>query len=306
VAAIEIRALTKRYGAVSAVEDLSFTARAGRVTGFLGPNGAGKTTTLRALLGLVHPTAGAATFDGRPYGELDDPTHHVGAVLEDTAFHPGRSGRDHLRVLAVAGGHQPERVDEVLALVELQGAAGRRVKGYSLGMRQRLAIAAALLGDPAVLVLDEPANGLDPPGIRWLRELLRRQAGEGRAVLVSSHVLSEVAQVVDEVVVIAGGRLKAQGALREVLGRPGEVTTLVGALQPQRLADALRARGWDVAPHGEAELVVAGARPEEVGAVALDAGVVLRSLGEQSRSLEDAFFDLTADAAWAHAPERPA
>jgi ABC-type Na+ transport system ATPase subunit NatA len=180
VAAIEVVSLTKRFGTVTAVRDLTFTAREGRVTGFLGPNGAGKSTTLRALLGLIRPTEGSARFDGRAYAELEAPSRRVGAILEDTAFHPGRTGRGHLRVLAAAGAHPRRRVDEVLELVELTGAADRRIKGYSLGMRQRLAIAAALLGDPAVLVLDEPANGLDPPGIRWLRELMRTQADEGR------------------------------------------------------------------------------------------------------------------------------
>jgi ABC-2 type transport system ATP-binding protein len=309
VPAIEVSSLSKRFGDVPAVSDLSFTAEAGRVTGFLGPNGAGKTTTLRALLGLIRPTAGSAGFHGRRYDQLDAPSSEVGAVLEDTAFHPGRTGRDHLRVLATAGGHPPGRVDEVLRLVELHGAGGRRVKGYSLGMRQRLAIAAALLGDPSVLILDEPANGLDPPGIRWLRELMRAQADAGRAVLVSSHILAEVAQVVDEVVVIAGGRLRAQGPLREVLGRPGTGTTLVRALEPERLAAALRAQGLEVRSGLDGELVVPDVRPEVVGRVALEAGVVLSGLGQQTRSLEEAFFELTGPRSmpgWSDAPERPA
>jgi ABC-2 type transport system ATP-binding protein len=304
--AIEISSLTKRFGAVTAVDDLSFTAEAGRVTGFLGPNGAGKTTTLRALLGLIRPSSGSARFDGRAYGELAEPSRHVGAVLEDTAFHPGRSGRDHLRVLAAVGGHPPGRVADVLEHVDLTGAAGRRVKGYSLGMRQRLAIAAALLGDPAVLVLDEPANGLDPPGIRWLRDVLRAEAARGRAVLVSSHLLAEVAQVVDDVVVVAGGRLRGRGTLREVLGGAGPATR-VAARDSGRLAAALRERGHDVRPGTDGELVVAGADPEAVGRVALEAGVALSALGEQTRSLEDAFLALTgAVPDFAAAPEEPA
>ena len=201
--AIEISGVSKRFGRVRAVENLSFDVGAGRVTGFLGPNGAGKSTTLRMLLGLIRADAGTATFAGRRYAELPHPSAQVGAVLEHASFHPGRSGRDHLRVLAAAGQHPAARVDTVLAQVGLSDAADRRVKGYSMGMRQRLAIAAALLGDPEVLILDEPVNGLDPPGIRWIRGLLRAEAARGRAVLVSSHLLSEVAQSVDDVVVIS-------------------------------------------------------------------------------------------------------
>jgi len=192
LAAVEIRDLSKHFGAVAAVNHLSFDIEPGRVTGFLGPNGAGKSTTLRALLGLVQPSSGAATFGGLRYDELDEPSARVGAVLEDASFHPGRSARNHLRVLAITGNHPPHRVEEVLSAVGLSDAADRRVKGYSMGMRQRLAIAAALLGDPQVLMLDEPNNGLDPPGIIWLRGLMREQAANGRTVLISSHVLAEV------------------------------------------------------------------------------------------------------------------
>ena len=218
MAPVEIRGLSKRFGRVEAVKDLSFDVQPGRVTGFLGPNGAGKTTTLRALLGLVRPTAGTATFGGRRYEDLERPSAQVGAVLEDAAFHPGRTARNHLRVLATAGEHPAGRVDEVLATVGLAQAADRRVKGYSMGMRQRLAIAAALLGDPDVLVLDEPTNGLDPPGIFWVRRLLREQADKGRAVLVSSHLLAEVAQTVDDVVIIDRGRLVAHSPIGELGG----------------------------------------------------------------------------------------
>jgi ABC-2 type transport system ATP-binding protein len=217
---ITIDGLTKRYGAATAVDRLTFQVEPGLVTAFLGPNGAGKTTTLRMLLGLVTPTAGRALVDGRRYAELADPRRVVGAVLEATGFHPGRRGRDHLRILAEAGGIARARVEEVLERVGLAEAAGRRVGGYSLGMRQRLGLAAALLGDPGVLILDEPANGLDPAGMAELRELLRELAAEGRTVLMSSHVLSEVAQTVDRVVVIADGTLRWSGPLAELTG-PG-------------------------------------------------------------------------------------
>jgi ABC-2 type transport system ATP-binding protein len=210
---INVDRLTKRYGATTAVDELSFAVPAGSVTGFLGRNGAGKSTTLRALLGLTRPTAGAATFDGVPYGRLADPARTVGALLESDPFHPGRSGRDHLRVLATATHIAPGRVDEVLELVGLADAARRAAGGYSLGMRRRLGLAAALLGDPEALVLDEPANGLDPHGIRWLRDLLRAHATRGAAVLVSSHVLSEVALIAEQVVVIDRGRLVTSGPL---------------------------------------------------------------------------------------------
>jgi ABC-2 type transport system ATP-binding protein len=216
---IAVERLTKRYGATTAVDDLSFTVPAGSVTGFIGPNGAGKSTTLRALLGLTRPTAGRATFDGVPYADLADPARTVGAVLENDPFHPGRSGRDHLRVLAAAAGVAPARVDEVLGLVGLADAARRRAGGYSLGMRRRLALAAALLGDPGVLLLDEPANGLDPWGIRGLRDLLRGHAGRGATVLVSSHVLAEVALIADRVVVVDRGRLLAAGPVGELTAR---------------------------------------------------------------------------------------
>jgi ABC-2 type transport system ATP-binding protein len=243
MAAIEIMGLSRRFGPVQAVRDLTFEVGAGRVTGFIGPNGAGKSTTLRMLLGLVHSDSGEGTFDGRLYRELDRPRAHVGAVLEGASFHPGRNGRNHLRVLAAAGGHPDSRVDEVLDLVELSGAARRRVKGYSMGMRQRLAIAAALLGDPEVLILDEPTNGLDPPGIRWVRELLRAEAARGRAVLVSSHLLAEVALSADDVVVISRGVLRASGSVDEVLGRDGAGGTLVRSEDPGRLAALLSGAG---------------------------------------------------------------
>jgi ABC-2 type transport system ATP-binding protein len=297
MAAIEIRRLSRWFGSVQAVRDLTFEVSAGRVTGFIGPNGAGKSTTLRMLLGLVHADSGEGTFDGRLYGELDRPSTHIGAVLEEASFHPGRSGRNHLRVLAAAGDHPESRVDEVLELVELSGAARRRVKGYSMGMRQRLAIAAALLGDPEVLILDEPTNGLDPPGIRWIRELLRAEAARGRAVLVSSHLLSEVAQSVDDVVVISGGALRASGPIDGVLGANGAAATRVRSGEAERLAALLSNADTPVERLGADVLLVPGVAPEEIGLVAAREGIALRELGGAGRSLEDVFLDLTAEAA---------
>jgi ABC-2 type transport system ATP-binding protein len=215
--AIEVRGLTKRFDEVTAVDDVTFGVSPGRVTGFLGPNGAGKTTTLRMLLGLVSITAGSATFGGRSYVELEAPVRHVGAVLEATSFHPGRRARDHLRVVATAANIPAARVDETLELVGLSDVAQRRVGKCSLGMRQRLQLATALLGDPETLILDEPFNGLDPEGIRWLRTLLRRQAALGRAVLVSSHALAEMEELVDDVVIVSGGRLVCESTLSELV-----------------------------------------------------------------------------------------
>lgn len=294
MAPVEIRGLSKRFGSVSAVRELSFDVTAGRVTGFLGPNGAGKSTTLRALLGLVRPTAGTATFDGLRYDELERPSSRVGAVLEDAAFHPGRTARNHLRVLAAAGEHPPGRIDEVLATVGLADAADRRLKGYSMGMRQRLAIATALLGDPQVLVLDEPTNGLDPPGISWMRGLLRQQAEAGRTVLVSSHLLAEVAQSVDDVVVIADGELRGRGPLEQVLGGDEGPATEVRAQDGDRLACALEQRGLQVQRDGDA-LLVLGATPAEVGAVAAEEQVAVEGLAPRTRSLEAAFLALTGE-----------
>jgi ABC-2 type transport system ATP-binding protein len=292
-AAIEFNGLSKRFGNVQAVHNLSFSVEFGRVTGFLGPNGAGKSTTLRTLLGLIHANAGTATFGGVRYEQLPHPSSHVGAVLEEASFHPGRSGRNHLRILAAAGGHPDLRVAEVLDQVGLSAAADRRVKGYSMGMRQRLAIAAALLGDPDVLILDEPANGLDPPGIRWMRELLRFEAGRGRAVLVSSHLLSEVAQSVDDIVVISHGVLRGSGPLEQVLGGADGPVTRVRAREADRLAGLLRDQQLSVEADGEGALLVRGAAPEAVGEIAAEHRVALAELVAVARSLEDAFFELT-------------
>ena len=294
-AAIEIRGMSKRFGKVEAVRNVSFEVEAGRVTGFLGPNGAGKSTTLRMLLGLIHANSGEGTFGGRRYEELPHPSAQVGVVLEEASFHPGRSGRNHLRVLAAAGNHPDGRVDEVLDSVGLTGAANRRVTGYSMGMRQRLAIAAALLGDPEVLILDEPANGLDPPGIRWMRDMLRSEAARGRAVLVSSHLLSEVAQVADDVVVLARGVLRASGPLESVLGGSDGSVTRVRAEEAVRLAGVLRQKGIVAEPDGSA-LMVRNVVPEAVGAVAAEHGIALSELVAVSRSLEDVFLELTAEA----------
>jgi ABC-2 type transport system ATP-binding protein len=243
---ITVAGLTKRYGPVTAVDGLAFTVDPGQVTGFLGPNGAGKTTTLRMLLGLVTPTKGSAVIGGRRYADLAEPRRTVGAVLEATGFHPGRTGRDHLRVLAMAAGIQAERVTAVLRQVGLAENADRRVRGYSLGMRQRLGLAAALLGDPQVLILDEPANGLDPAGLAELRDLLRGLAAAGRTVLMSSHVLSEVAQTVDRVIIIAGGTLRFAGPLGELTGIRGE--TLEAAFL--RLTSELPRQAGAAAPTG--------------------------------------------------------
>ena len=291
---IEVSRLTKRYGKVLAVDDLSFRAEPGRVTGFLGPNGAGKTTTLRSLVALLHPTSGDATILGRHYSELVDPVSTVGAILEANAFHPGRTGRNHLRTIARAGGIADNRVDEVLELVDLTAAANRRAKGYSLGMKQRLSLAGALLGDPEVLVLDEPANGLDPQGIRWLRDLLRSLAGKGRTVLVSSHVLTEMAQLADDVVIIAKGRLVTQSPMADVLAGGGHGTR---ARSPERdkLAAALERAGVTARPLGDDALGVE-APPAKVGEVAAAEGIVLHELVTVSESLEDVILELTEGA----------
>jgi len=290
---IEVEHLTKRFRKTVAVNDLSFKVKAGVITGFLGPNGAGKTTTLRIILGLVRPTAGKATVMERLYRQLDAPTRQVGAVLEASDFHPGRSGRNHLRVLATATGIPFSRVEEVLEIVDLKDAAGRRAGGYSLGMRQRLSLAGALLGDPGVLVLDEPANGLDPQGIRWLRELLRSLAGEGRTIFISSHVLAEVEQIVDEVVIIHHGKFVEQAATAELIARAaGGVRVL--SPQADQLRAALEEAGVKVASSEGDLLTVADATSARVGEIAAANSIVLHELVAESSSLEQAFLDLTS------------
>jgi ABC-2 type transport system ATP-binding protein len=291
---LEVDSLTKRFGSTLAVDGLSFKAEPGRVLGFLGPNGAGKTTTLRTLLGLTIPTSGSATVDGRSYRELSDPVRVLGAVLEGPQFHPGRTGRNHLRVLASAAGLPTGRVDDVLRLVELDGAGRRRVKGYSLGMRQRLSLAGALLGDPRGLVLDEPANGLDPQGIRWLRDFLRARAAEGRTVLISSHVLAEVAQTVDEVLVVSRGRRIAQGTVDELTaGAGGGGAVWVRSPARDRLGEALRAKDVAVQDGQGDWLTVPGGTLEVVGDTAAEHGIAVYELYRQSQTLEDVFLQLT-------------
>jgi ABC-2 type transport system ATP-binding protein len=287
---IEIAGLSKRYGKTLAVDDLSFSVEAGKITGFLGPNGAGKTTTLRSLLGLVRPTAGTATIDGKHYAELEQPFKTVGAVLEASGFHPGRSGRNHLRLLALASGIDESRVDVALAQVGLTDAAGKRVGAYSLGMRQRLCLAGALLGNPQVLVLDEPANGLDPEGIHWLRDLLRALAQEGRTILVSSHVLAEMSQTVDEVVIVNKGKLITKAPVDELL-RGGAQTVRVRGPQGEELASRIHAAGLDATLDGDA-LVVTGATTDQVGNAV--AGLTLHELSASASSLEEIFLELTA------------
>jgi ABC-2 type transport system ATP-binding protein len=290
---IEVEHLTKRYRSAVAVDDLSFSVPRGRITGFLGPNGAGKTTTLRVLLGLALPTGGRATLAGRRYRELDAPLRTVGAVLEASNYHPARSGRNHLRVLAAAAGISRQRVDRVLADVELTGAAKRRVGGYSLGMRQRLSVAAALLGEPELLVLDEPANGLDPEGIRWLRNFLRSFAEGGGTVFVSSHVLAEVSQLADEVVIIHRGKLVAHQSVAE-LTLQATGATRVRSPRAEELLARLRNAGIEAEPTPAGSLAVQ-APPERVGDLAAEAGIPLHELVAEAGSLEEAFLELTAE-----------
>ena len=290
---IEVEGLTKRFGSTLAVDDLSFSVEPGKVTGFLGPNGAGKSTTMRAILGLVKPTSGRTAVLGVQYRDLSEPVRRVGVLLETFDAHPGRSGRNHLRVLALAGGIPRSRVDEVLALVDLREAGRRRVKGYSLGMRQRLGLAAALLGDPEVLVLDEPANGLDPQGIRWLRDFLRSLAGEGRTILISSHVLSEVAQTVDEVVIIHRGKLIRHAAMADVETMAAG-STIVRSPTAERLAELLADAQIDATTVADGGLSVA-APPERVGEIAAEHRIVLHELSVERASLEEVFLELTGD-----------
>ena len=293
---VALESLSKRFGDVLAVDDLSFVLDHGTITGFLGPNGAGKTTTLRMLLGLAAPTAGRAFIFGRPYVELTDPSRRVGAVLEASDFHPGRSGRDHLRMLADAVAIPRSRVDAVLRLVELDDAARRRVKTYSLGMRQRLGLASALLGDPELLILDEPANGLDPGGVRWLRDFLRAFASEGRTVLLSSHVLAEIAQTADQVVIINHGKLVVESSLGDLTARTaGAVRIRTPAAV--RLEDALTGQGVRFDAGDDDALVAYGITGQEVGEIAFAAHVPIYELVPETTSLEEIFLGLTTEEA---------
>jgi ABC-2 type transport system ATP-binding protein len=288
---ITVSGLTKQYGARTVVDDVSFTLEPGTVTGFLGPNGAGKTTTMRMITGLVPASAGSALVDGRPYAAVPNPGSVMGTLLDAGAVHPGRTGRTHLRLLADALGVPSSRVDEVLELVGLTDAGGRRIRGYSLGMRQRLGIAGALLADPPVLMFDEPANGLDPEGIRWMRGLLRGHAARGGTVLLSSHLLGEVEHTVDRLLVIGAGRIVADGPVKSLLGSDG---VSVRSTDAGALAADLVAKGFSVASADDGALVVSGASPSEVGAVAAAGGHVLSELRPLQRGLEDVFFSLTA------------
>ena len=289
--AIEVRNLTKVFGGTRAVDEVTFEVEPGVVTGFLGPNGAGKSTTLRTILGLVAPTSGEAIILGKRYADLHEPTRSVGALLETQQFHPQRTGRNHLKVLAAASGVDDDRVEEVIHEVELAHAADRKVGGFSLGMRQRLGLAAALLGDPEALILDEPANGLDPAGMRWLRGLLRSYAGRGRAVFISSHLLGEVAQLADQVVVINQGRFVVHASIEELLALASggmRITTP----EPERMREAFQRAGIEALQPSASDVVVrAGA--ETAWEVAVHSGVMVKGLREETRSLEEVFFELT-------------
>ncbi len=296
MATLELDQLTKHFGAVVAVDQVGFSVEQGSIVGFLGPNGAGKTTTLRMLLGLVTPTSGTATINGRPYRELPQPRHVVGAVLEASNPYPGRSARDHLRIEALAGNAPSSRVDEVLDLVDLTETAGRRVGQYSLGMRQRLGLATALLCEPEILILDEPANGLDPEGVHWLRRLLRQLAAEGRTVLVSSHILAEVAQTVDSVVIMDHGRLVTQSALEELTERATQVIR-VRTSRPEQLAAILVENGATAHVAGPDRIEVTGASGELIGTLAAEAAIPIFETTAEAADLEDIFLQLTGNPA---------
>jgi len=292
---IELTGLTKDFGRTRAVDDLTCTIEPGVVTGFLGPNGSGKSTTMRMILGLDHPTSGTATIDGRSYRELADPLHTVGAVLDARQVHPNRSARAHLRWIAASNRIPAGRVDEVLESVGLTAVAGKKAGALSLGMSQRLGIAAALLGDPPVLIFDEPVNGLDPEGIRWVRTLIRTLAGEGRTVFVSSHLLAEMANTADRLIVIGRGRLIAATSVSDFVSRSGAQTVRVRSPRADRLHELLTGRGADVAATGST-LLVHGLGIEDVGELAAANGVTLHELSAQQASLEDAYLQLTDDA----------
>jgi ABC-2 type transport system ATP-binding protein len=296
---IEAQDLTKRYGDKLAVDHLTFRVEPGRVTGFLGPNGAGKSTTMRLVLGLDRPAGGRATINGRPYAELAQPLRTVGALLEARAMHPGRSARNHLLFLAQTQGLPSRRVDEVLDLVGLREVAGKRTKGYSLGMGQRVGIAAAMLGDPSVLLLDEPVNGLDPEGILWVRNLIKQLAGEGRTIFVSSHLMNEMAVTADHLIVIGKGKLIADCSTREFISRSSEKSVLVRSPDANRLADLIAAEGGkalaqEPSDGQAASLSVTGLEAPRIGEIAAANRIVLHELTPQLASLEEAFMELTA------------
>jgi ABC-2 type transport system ATP-binding protein len=291
---IKVEHLTKRYQDTLAIDDLSFEVLPGVVTGFLGPNGSGKSTTMRVILGIDHPTKGQATVKGKRYDQLRDPLHEVGALLDAKAIHPGRSARNHLRALAASNRIPFARVDEVLEFSGIASVANKKVGNFSLGMSQRLGIAGALLGDPEVLLFDEPVNGLDPEGIRWIREFFRSLANEGRTVFVSSHLMSEMAVSADQIIVIGRGKFITQGSIDD-LTATAKGTVFVRAANHQQLTAALRAKHGTVTELNDEGLSVSDLSAEEVGQIAFDAGVVLYELTPQRASLEEVFMDLTAD-----------
>jgi ABC-2 type transport system ATP-binding protein len=299
---IEVHGLTKRYGDKLAVDDLNFTVRPGRVTGFLGPNGAGKSTTMRLVLGLDAPTRGSATVNGRPYRQHPAPLREVGALLEARSVHPGRSAYHHLLAIAQTGGIARSRVEEVVELVGLGEVVRRRAGRFSLGMGQRLGIATALLGDPATVILDEPLNGLDTEGIRWVRSLLADLAAEGRTVFVSSHLMSEMSLTAQHLIVIGRGRLIADTGVEEFIAGTGRGLVRVRSTDPEALAARLRSPEVTVSPDGDGALAVAGLTTDEVGRVAGAAGITLLELTAQEASLEDAFMTATRDAVEFRAP----
>jgi ABC-2 type transport system ATP-binding protein len=310
VALIEVQDLSKRYGDTTAVDHLTFAVQPGRITGFLGPNGAGKSTTMRLILGLDRPNSGTATIDGVPYARLREPLRKVGALLEARAVHTGRSAYHHLRCLAQSQGLPRTRVDEVLRLVGLTEVARKRAGGFSLGMGQRLGIAAALLGDPSVLILDEPVNGLDPEGVLWIRNLMKALAGAGKTILVSSHLMSEMAQTADHLVVIGRGKLIADESVEDFIARSSERSVLVRTPQPAQLIKELERVDADVTTADDGALIVRGMAAAEIGEKASAARVVLHELTPQRASLEEAFMELTRESVQYHAdsglsPEQP-
>jgi ABC-2 type transport system ATP-binding protein len=294
---IEAQNLTKRYGATTAVDGISFTVKPGLVTGFLGPNGAGKSTTMRMIMGLDRPTNGTVTVNGLPYGRIKRPLHRIGAVLEVKAVHGGRTACNHLLCLAQSNGIGKPRVQEVLDTVGLAEVARRRVKGFSLGMSQRLGLAAALLGDPDVLVCDEPVNGLDPEGIKWIRSLLRGLAADGRAVLVSSHLMSEMALTADHLLVISKGKIIADGSLDSIVSQSSRHTVAVTLTRPEDLVPLLRSAGATVWPTGPQTIQVAGMTSARIGDLAASAAIAVHQLTDVRASLEEAFMELTSDGA---------
>jgi ABC-2 type transport system ATP-binding protein len=304
VAVIEVRGLTKRFGSFRAVDDLSFAVAEGSVVGFLGPNGAGKTTTLRMLLGLVRPTKGEALIHGRRYRDLTDPLRQVGAALEASSAHPGRTARAHLRIQALAAKVPPARVDEMLDLVGLASDADRRAGEFSLGMRQRLGLAAAMLPDPQLLILDEPANGLDPEGVRWLRDLLRGRAEKGGTVLISSHILAEVAQTVDTVVILDQGKLVVESPLSQ-LGAEAKPIVAVRTPKAADLAAALTADGAQVKQTDDDHLEITGSTPERVADLAAERSIPIYESTTETPTLEDVFLRLTAAAEAGDKKESP-